>query len=360
MIAVMIFVTGPILTLVRFRPKMKGIAHFAAGICAATFIPGVVESAAAGSVLIALGGIAGLLPDTLDFKFARYFERHDDEIELGADPQQLDPQGMAERIAAQMNAVLEGGEPRTVQLHTLRLGADLWRRYTVQFRPGADQVVVQVGPAVTTGQRALPGSGVKAEGQARVNGRIHNTYNEQITVDIFSGPSFRFESAIPPAGGDGVRVLFLPWHRRWSHSLTLAAALGVLAWALLGWRAGAVAAAGMAAHILEDQLGYMGSNLFWPLTRRRLPGLRLIHSGDALPNMAAVWIALMLTLWNLDRFGSDPALLPGLFLPLAVGLPLLLAAAGTLWQQRHPRMPHTHRAAQEQAEILAESERIQP
>ena len=54
---------------------MKGIAHFTAGLCAATFIPGVAESAAAGSLLIALGGAAGLLPDTLDFKLARYLKR---------------------------------------------------------------------------------------------------------------------------------------------------------------------------------------------------------------------------------------------------------------------------------------------
>ena len=32
------------------------------------------------------------------------------------------------------------------------------------------------------------------------------------------------------------------------------------------------------------QLGAMGSNLLWPLTRVRFPGLNLIRSGDAIPN----------------------------------------------------------------------------
>ena len=62
---------------------MKGISHFLAGVAAATFVPGVVESAAQGSYLIVLGGFFGLLPDTLDFKFARYFEHH---VNIDPDP----------------------------------------------------------------------------------------------------------------------------------------------------------------------------------------------------------------------------------------------------------------------------------
>jgi hypothetical protein len=51
---------------------MKGIAHFITGVALATFFPEVVQSGAQGSLLPMLGGIAGILPDTLDFKFARY------------------------------------------------------------------------------------------------------------------------------------------------------------------------------------------------------------------------------------------------------------------------------------------------
>ncbi len=69
--------------------QMKGISHFLAGLAAATFIPGVVESAAQGSYLILLGGLFGLLPDTLDFKFARYFDRAE---AIDPDPANLDPQ----------------------------------------------------------------------------------------------------------------------------------------------------------------------------------------------------------------------------------------------------------------------------
>ena len=53
---------------------MKGIAHFVTGVALATFFPEVVQAGAQGSLPM-LGGIAGILPDTLDFKFARYFDR---------------------------------------------------------------------------------------------------------------------------------------------------------------------------------------------------------------------------------------------------------------------------------------------
>ncbi|MBN1317299.1 MAG: metal-dependent hydrolase [Anaerolineales bacterium] len=306
---------------------MKGIVHFTVGLCAATFIPGVVEAGAAGSPLIALGGVAGLAADTLDFRFGRYIYRYDDQIALGQHPKDLDPQSMADRIAAEMNAVLETGKSKSVQLQTMQLGIDRWQQYRVQFIPDPAEVVVTVGPAVSTSQAPFPGGFVTIVGRSSVQGVIQSEYGDEFVVDIFSGPSFRFEKY-----KDGVRVQFLPWHRSWSHSLVLAAVLGVLAGALFGWRTGAVISAGWAAHSLVDQLGYMGSNLFWPLTRKRMPGLRLVHSGDALANMLSVWAALMLTLWNLDRFSAIPWLKSWLFLLLVVVLPFLIVAV-SIWQR---------------------------
>ena len=62
---------------------MKGIAHFLTGVAIATCFPEVVQQAAGGGLLPVLGGVAGILPDTLDFKFVRYFERYDLEIDPG-------------------------------------------------------------------------------------------------------------------------------------------------------------------------------------------------------------------------------------------------------------------------------------
>ena len=295
---------------------MKGITHFVSGIAAATFIPGVVEQAAQGALLPALGGVFGLLPDTLDFKFARYFERAED---IDSDPRRPDPHMVADRIAEAIDRAHKRNRPTRVRLHTMKLGVDLWRQYTVRFDTEANEIAVRIGPTVNTSQMPYAGSDIEGLGEARakVEAPMKYTYGEPMTIDIFGGPSFAFRRV-----KDKVEIQFLPWHRSWSHSLVLAAFLGFAAGLLLNVTAGLVIFAGMAAHILEDQIGYMGSNLFWPLTENRTGGLRLVHSGDAIPNFVTVWAALALILFNLDRFsGRAPFFDPAFYLLFALAIP---------------------------------------
>ncbi|MBP7686496.1 MAG: metal-dependent hydrolase [Thermoflexales bacterium] len=330
---------------------MKGISHFLAGIAAASFVPGVVESAAQGSYLILLGGIFGLLPDTLDFKFARYFDRAE---AVDPDPANLDPQALADQIAALIDRAASERREIRAQLHTIKLGPDRWRQYTVRFDSAHNEVAVRIGPVVNTSQMVVAQVAPTPTARAKVNTPLNYTYDGDINVDIFGGPSFAF---VPKASG--VEIQFLPWHRAWSHSLTLAVMLGVIIGLVFNsLQAGLVVAAGMAAHVVEDQLGFLGSNLFWPITTERSSGLKLIHSGDAIPNFLAVWIALQLIFFNLDRFSAAPQhravmLEPVSFFALAVGAPTLTLAAIYLWQKRRTRL---QLAAARQADILSESQ----
>jgi membrane-bound metal-dependent hydrolase YbcI (DUF457 family) len=310
---------------------MKGIAHFVTGVAVATFFPEIVHGAAQSTSLgPLLGGLAGLLPDTLDFKFVRYFFSIDEEI----DPAKIttaagypDPQAMAKRIAAAMNRVHETGKQARVQLHTLRLGTDLWRQYSVAFDLALDQILVRIGPVVTTGQVPYPDSEVPGvePARAQVHGRILHTYDAEITIDVFSGPSMSFEKV-----GDAVRVTFMPWHRNWTHSLVAVLLLGVLG-ALIAPVYGVALALAALLHVMADHMGFMGSNLFFPITRERTMGWKLMRSGDAIPNFLLVWVSLACIFLNLDRFSEAPAIpvwpyvlgvivLPGLFL---VGLHVL-------------------------------------
>lgn len=324
---------------------MKGIAHFITGVALATFFPEVVQAAAQGSLLPVLGGIAGILPDTLDFKFSRYFERYDLEVDPGPQP---DAHSIAMQVAGAMQDAYVSGRPQSVMLHTVRMGADFWRQYTIRFDPQQGEVAVRIGPLVTTDQVPLAGTAPPAS-QARVKTGVPMvyTYDAEINVDIFSGPSFKFERQ-----GDRLYIHFLDWHRRWSHSLTLAAVLGLLGGLLFGRWGGLVIGLGFAAHILEDQLGFMGSNLFYPFTRRRTGGLKLIHSGDAVPNFLTVWTAVMLIILNLDRFSAHPRLDPVLFAALALALPVAVMGGAYFWRKQRD-----HRGGAEslrQGEVLSE------
>ena len=323
---------------------MKGIAHFASGLVAASFVPGVAQASANGSLLIALGGLCAMLPDWLDFKFARFLEKRDAEV--APDPIQPNPQVLADLIAEQLR--LAQTNPRVVQLHPTRRSVLDWLLYSVRFDVAHGDVVVTLN-----------------DEEARAHAcPLDYTYDGALDVSELGGPSLRFSAQPPPRPssvrmGEGVpvRIEFLPWHRAWSHSLILALALGLVCGGLMGWMAGIVAALGYAVHVLEDQLGYMGSNLFWPLTRSRSNGLGLLHSGDTIPNMVTVWLSLTLLLLNLDRARDIPLLPFGPYLGFVVLLPVLILVgiyARGKWQKHI-----AHLQSEQQRDVYAESQEVQ-
>ncbi len=280
---------------------MKGIAHFISGVAAASFCPWAVEAAQAGNpAFFILGAVAGILPDTIDFKFYRFFYRYD--VSVYPDSNKLDPQSVADAIAAAVSSAAHG-EPVRLKLSTIKLGADNWRQYRVQIDSDAGEVRVQFGPVVSTGQtpqsNTLPVN--RPVAVAKFSVPVRQSYDSVYTVDIFDGPGFLFkccESGV-------VEVDFLPWHRNWSHSFTFAALLAGLA-SLWTWQAGAVVFGAYAIHIVEDQLGHMGANLFFPFTKNRSSGLKMMHSGDAFPNFGCVWLCCLLIFWNLYAAIPEP------------------------------------------------------
>jgi membrane-bound metal-dependent hydrolase YbcI (DUF457 family) len=342
---------------------MKGIAHFASGLAVATFFPEIVYGASQNlSLAPLLGGVAGLLPDTLDFKVVRYFSRLDEEI----DPATItdgagrpDPQAIAERIAGAMNRALDSGEQVDVHLHTLKLAVDLWQQYSVAFDLAKSQVVVRVGPAVTTGgipvARGDPGNGTSGpvEGRAQVRAPILHTYDGEITIDIFSGPSLTFERT-----GDKVQVTFLRWHRAWSHSLFMALVVGA-AGLLIAPVVGLVMALATLTHAAQDQMGYMGCNWLFPLTRERTMGLRFMRSGDAIPNFLTVWVSLAIILLNLDRFSTAPSIPVVPYLLGMVVVPCLFLLGLAAWTQlRAPSAPREPAAVLAAVEALDETDEV--
>lgn len=332
---------------------MKGISHFVTGIAVGTFFPDAVQAAANGSFILVLGGIGGLLPDTLDFKFARFVEEAD--ILIDPHPDQFDAQGIAQTIAAAIDRVGETHKKQILKCNTMRLGPDWWQQYSLRFDVLNGEVIVKLGPVVNTSQLPLPESDRQLpEGRAKIKSPLLPTYDEFTTIDIFSGPSFALEWR-----NDRVEIDFIPWHRQYSHSLLMALLFGALCGALFGFTAGLIGFGAVLAHILEDQLGYLGSNLFWPLTRVRSTGARLIHATDAIPNFFTVCTSIYFILFNLDRFSAQPVINPLFFwgvlwLPFPIMLAyFLLRRFETDLRTRLPLL------AQQEADLVAETIQVQ-
>ncbi len=298
---------------------MKGITHFISGIAVATFFPQAVHmSSQEQSFILCLGGIFGIMPDTLDFKFARYF--HKSEFEVWPDPNRLDAHQIASTVAASIEKANRDGTS-TVQLHTMQLGANLWRSYTLWFDSKTSEVVVEMGPLVDTGQVPFVGTEPKENAVARVkvSCKFFQEFDKKSNIAIMSGPCFEFVKR-----DEGrVEIVFLPWHRTWSHSLTLGVLIALLVGAasfflvpegpygylyiIPRWMLyPLIILFGSAVHIFEDSTGFMGNNLFYPFTKHRTNGLGFMSAAEAIPNFFFVYTAIVMILFNLDRFRWAP------------------------------------------------------
>jgi len=113
---------------------------------------------------------------------------------------------------------------------------------------------------------------------------------------------------------------------------------------------------GLLGHILEDQLGFLGSNLLYPFTRARTRGFGLVRSGDAIPNFLTVWSAALVIVFNLDRFSAQPGLIPPWLLGAALALPV--AVLGGAYHRQRRAWPTSHEALR-QLDIISEAEIIE-
>jgi hypothetical protein len=309
----------------RAGEAMKGLAHFVSGIAIASFVPEAIRQSAEGGFPLLLAGLGALLPDALDFRLARFLEIPD--LELDVDAEQPDPQMMAEQISAAIARANKESRRIVLRLPVARTEEGLWRRYTVYL---GTEVRVSIGPLVSTSGVAARATAVDgAEGAVAMARPVLADYGPATQVDAFAGPTIAFERI-----DCGARAIFLPWHRVWSHSLLLAAAFSAVVALLTRPLYGMLLGIGAGSHIVADQLGHMGSNLWWPVTRQRTRGSGLFHSGDVLPNLLTVALGVLVVARNLDRGSAHPVLRLLAGLGAVVALMWAILAGICRWQRR--------------------------
>ncbi|MBR4569115.1 MAG: metal-dependent hydrolase [Candidatus Riflebacteria bacterium] len=296
---------------------MKGFTHFISGMAVASFFPQAVHMAAQeSSFILCLGGLFGILPDTLDFKLAKYFYKSDFEVK--PDPNKLDAREIANGVAQAVNKAIETGKG-TVQLHTMQIASNRWRSYLLRFDTKTSEICVDIGPEVDTGQIPFDGTELtdpeKAHARVKVNCEFYQQFDKVSNIAIMTGPCFEFAKR-----DDGkMEIVFLPWHRQWSHSFTLGMLIAFLVglvtfftipegphpelYTIPRWMLyPLIILFGSMVHIIEDSTGFMGNNLFYPFTKGRTNGLGFMSASEGIPNFFFVWTSVICILYNLDRF----------------------------------------------------------
>jgi len=288
---------------------LETVARFIAGMAWASCWPAARQAAEDGNpVFFLIGGVCGLLPDTLDQWLARFLRRID--VHIVPDPLAPDPRLVADALA-QAGAVCHGrGRTVHVELYPGQDSNGAWHRFTVRMDTG--HRLVTVSHAGCSASAPLP-------------------------VNITGIHPFTFQTGDSPLSlsmecseRDRISLDLMPWRQGWSHSLILAAGLGLAAGLITGVVGGLIAAGACTLHILMDHSGFSGTGAFFPFSRRRTAGLQLLApSREKGFNLGVIWLGVVLTGWTLMR-SALPAM--GMIPPVQVILFAgIIPAAGLMW-----------------------------
>lgn len=283
-------------------------ARFAAGLAwASLWISSGATSALPAGLLLLLGGICALAPDSLDHWGVRLFQQID--IHVVSDPLQPMPGLVSEALA---HAILVcRSEQRRIRVEIYPWDeANRWVRQTIAFDNRSRRVTVAWnGDAATTPFAAS----LASDHPFRME-----IGEDSLTLDL------------RPRADGRIQITPTPWKQGWSHSLAAALGAGALAWCTAGSVAGMVCAGAWIIHSLIDHCGFAGVAWAFPRPRQHAAGLqwRQLRPSAGF-HLGLIWLGGLVAVWNVTRAAH-----PGMFHVSVV--PLILCAGITpllLWRR---------------------------
>lgn len=285
------------------------------------------------------------------------------------------PQYIADHIARAIDMAYEKGRAVTVKIHNIRMKGDVYRRFLVQYDSANQAIRVFMGPIVSTGGLPFEGTDTpkyRRVGEAKTKYPFRKVYPRPTVIDAFSGPEIGFVKTI---AGDKevVEEMFIPWHRGFTHSFTagfLATLPLLLILYIIGYRnyldLSIACMLGYWMHVIEDQMGFMGSVLLPPLTKRRVPGFMLGPRIYGLMNFSTAWLMIALAIWNINRYlplisPETPRLvpIPDALLILLLALPsIVIYIAGVIDRVLYAKILRAKRREIEEEKSIEEMEEI--
>ncbi|MEI6787224.1 MAG: hypothetical protein WCL49_01980 [bacterium] len=273
------------------------------------------ESAQSGNpTLFLLGAIFGVLPDTLDHWIAR--QLHRTHIHIVPDPLAPDTHLIAESLSLALARCRDRHSMIRLQLYPGQTQTGQWRRYTLRF-DNLERLLVVTHDHVTT-IVPLP---------------CAITTDQSFTLATEHKPLCLELDWIP----DGrINLRADPNQQQWSHSLVTATGFGVVAGMVWGVPAGCIAGGAYALHCIVDQLGFNGSALLFPFTRKNKTGIQfLIPSRESRFQACMIWLALLLTCWNGARIIVPDSATPSPISVLLLGGALPCAILAGFFKKQH-------------------------
>lgn len=226
------------------------------------------------------------------------------------------PNYIAVLVAKAIDLAYESDKMVTVKIYNIRMPGDVYRRFLIHYDTPNKKIRVLMGPLVSTGGLPIENTGVpfyRMLGEASTKHPFKKVYPRPTIIDAFSGPEIGFSKN----SVEGVvEEEFIPWHRGFTHSFTagfLFSLILIPILLLLGYGnylyLALAAMLGYWMHVIEDQMGFMGSVLLPPITKKRVPGLMIGPRIPAAMNFATNWAMISLLVWNLNR--NLPLISPG-------------------------------------------------